>query len=75
MKHDDDLIKVFYGVEASAILLKARLEEIGITALIKNDSASAFLGVLPQEVDLYIQKSDFRDAEPVINDFLKNIEG
>jgi hypothetical protein len=74
MERTDNLIKVFFGVEASALLLKGLLEEAGIPVLLKNDSASAFLGVLPQEFDLYIQEADFGDAEPLINDFIKNCE-
>jgi hypothetical protein len=74
MEREDDLIKVFFGVEATALLLKGMLEEAGISVLIKNDSSSAFLGVLPQEVDLYIQEVDFADAEPIINEFIKNCE-
>lgn len=74
MERGDDLIKVFFGVEATALLLKGLLEEAGISVLIKNDSSSAFLGVMPQEVDLYIQEIDFADAEPVISDFIRNCE-
>jgi hypothetical protein len=74
MESKDNLIKVFFGVEATALLLKGLLEEAGISVLMKNDSASAFLGVLPQEFDLYIQEMDFVDAEPIITDFVRNCE-
>ena len=50
------------GTQASAILLKARLNEIGISALIKNDSPDSFLITAPQVVDLYINKIDFGKA-------------
>ena len=74
MERQDNLIKVFFGVEATALLLKGLLEEAGISVLMKNDSASAFLGVLPQEFDLYIQEVDFTEAEPIIHDFVTNCE-
>ena len=74
MKHEDDIVKVFIGVEATALLLQGILGEAGITSLIKNDSSSAFLGVLPQDMDLYIQKSDLNEAEAIIKDFLKKAE-
>jgi hypothetical protein len=47
------------------------LEETGISALIKNDSSSAFFGASPPVIDLYIQESDLKDAEPVISEFIK----
>jgi Putative prokaryotic signal transducing protein len=65
------MIKVFVGSEASAILLKARLEEAGVKVLIKNDSSSAFLGVAPDVVDLYIEDMDIEVAEPIIREFHK----
>lgn len=72
MKERQNLIKVFSGDEASLILLKTRLEETGISALIKNDSSSSFLGVMPGVIDLYIKESDLDKAGPVITDFVKN---
>jgi hypothetical protein len=74
MKHQDDLVKVYIGVEATALLLKAFLAEAGIESLIKNDAESAFLGVLPQDVDLYVEMADFQEAETLINDYLRNVE-
>ena len=72
MKEKSNLIKVFIGDEASAILLKSRLEKIGISSLIKNDSYSAPLGVAPLSVDLYIQNTDLMKAKPLITEFTKN---
>jgi len=71
MKKTDNLIKVYTGDEASSILLKSRLEENGISALIKNDSSSAFLGVVALSVDLYIQEADLKNAKPMITEFIK----
>ena len=75
MKKTDNLIKVFTGDEASAILLKSRLEETGISALIKNDSSAAFFGAVPSVVDLYIQESDLMKAKPMISEFIKTDKG
>jgi hypothetical protein len=75
MKKSNNLIKVFTGTEASAILLKERLDEIGTSSLIKNDSSSAFFGVAPIVIDLYIQESDLKESEPLIREFIKNSNG
>jgi hypothetical protein len=69
----DNLKKVFVGPEASAILLKARLEETGISALIKNDSLLAYFGTDPAVVDLYIKETDIIKAGPLIAEINKNI--
>lgn len=71
MKRADNLIRVFTGDEASAILLKSRLEETGISALIKNDSSAAFFGAVPSVIDLFIQESDLKKAKPMITEFIK----
>jgi hypothetical protein len=71
MKDSEDLFKVFTGNEASAILLKAKLEEIGVSAMIKDDSINAFLGAAPVMTDLYIRKSDISRAIETINEFIK----
>ena len=68
MKKESELIKVYVGPETSAILLKNRLEEIGISAIIKNDSSEAFFGTAPAVIDLYIQKSDLEQAEQIIKE-------
>lgn len=73
MKKADNLIKVFTGSETLVILLKGRLEEIGISSLIKNDSITAYLeSSPPPSIDLYIIESDFKKAESRINEFIQN---
>jgi hypothetical protein len=74
MNKTNQLIKVFTGPEASAILLKTRLEEIGISSLIKNDSGTAYLGVASVIIELYIQESDFEKAQPIIAEMNENIK-
>jgi hypothetical protein len=71
MKQSNRLIKVFVGTEASAMLLKSRLEEDGIESLIKNDSSLAYMGNVPDVVDLYIAESDLDKVAPVIDEFTK----
>jgi len=76
MKKGNNLIRVFTGTEVSVIYLKERLEEIGISALIKNDFQSGltvgFVSGVPSAVDLYIQESDLKEAEPIIKEFNEN---
>ena len=68
---EKNLVRVFTGPEASAILLKGRLEEIDIFTLTKNDFSGSFLGVVPPSVDLYIKESDLKRALPLIREFTK----
>ena len=72
MKKADNLIKVFTGSETLVILLKGRLEEIGITSLIKNDSITAYLeSSPPPSIDLFIQEIDLKKANAIITEFFK----
>jgi hypothetical protein len=71
MEKSTRLIKVFTGPEASAILLKSRLDVAGIPALIKNDSSMAYFGTSPNIVDLYIEEDSIPEAEPLIRDFIQ----
>ena len=70
MEKGKALIRVYTGTENNAILLKERLEEAGISAIIKNDSEDAFFLIAPQVVDLYIQEEDKQTAEKIIRDFV-----
>ena len=78
MKNGNNLIRVFTGTEVLVYLLKERLEEVEISALIKNDFQSGltvgFVSGVPSAVDLYIQESDLKEAEPIINEFIQNNE-
>lgn len=78
MKNGNDLIRVFTGTEVLVYLLKERLEEVEISALIKDDFQSGltvgFVSGVPSAVDLYIQESDLKEAEPIINEFIQNNE-
>jgi len=78
MKNGNDLIRVFTGTEVLVYLLKERLEEVEISALIKDDFQSGltvgFVSGVPSACDLYIQESDLKEAEPIINEFIQNNE-
>jgi len=59
-------------------LLKERLEEVEISALIKDDFQSGltvgFVSGVPSAIDLYIQESDLKEAEPIVNEFIQDNE-
>ncbi len=75
MKTDNELIRVFTGSEVLVNLLKAELEEVGVGAIVENDYLSGisvgFMGGTPSSVELYIQKSDLKVAEPFISEFIQ----
>jgi hypothetical protein len=71
MKEKDRMIRIYSGNEVTVSLLRGRLEIAGIPASIQNDSGDSFLRGVPAAVDLYIQQSDYKKAEPVINEFIK----
>jgi hypothetical protein len=73
----NELVRVYTGTEVAVILLKGRLEEMGISSIIQNDFKSGveagFVGGVRSGVDLFIQLFDFEKAEPIIREFtLKN---
>ena len=73
MKNEDKLVRVFSGSEVSVILLKAKLEEAGVSAIIQNDFQSGlsagFAGSTPTGVDLYIREGDLKLADPILQEF------
>ena len=71
MKEKSKLIRVYTGSEIYVISLKDRLEKIGISASIQNDSTNSFFRGVPIAIDLYIQEFDYKKAEPIITDFIK----
>ena len=78
MKEKNNLVKIFSGREVSVIILKGKLEEQGISSIIQNDYQSGitagFMGGTTSSIELYIQESDLNNAEPIINEFIKNNE-
>lgn len=76
MKEEDKLIRVFSGSQIAVMLLKGELENIGISVIIQNDFdtglSAGFFGGGPSAIDLFIQEFDRKEAEPIINEFLRN---
>ena len=74
MKERNKLVKVYTGTEMTVTLLKELLEEIKVASTIQNNYKSGvevgFVGGVQSSVDLLIQQSDFKTAEPVIRDFI-----
>ncbi|MCD4772450.1 MAG: DUF2007 domain-containing protein [Bacteroidales bacterium] len=72
----NEIIKIYTGTEVSVLYLKGMLEEIGVSAMIKDDFQSSisagFVEGTPSAIDLFIQKSELKKAEPIINDFIQN---
>jgi hypothetical protein len=64
----EELIKAYSGPEHMALLLKEKLDEAGISSLVKNDSLDAYMGFSPRVVDLYISDNDLEKAGPLINE-------
>jgi hypothetical protein len=75
MKEKSKLIRVYTGAEILVYVLKSKLEENGIPATIRNDSNDSFLGTVPGVIDLYIQQSDYKKSESIINEFLHTNKG
>lgn len=70
------LMKIFSGSEILALALQKKIEEIGVTTVVKNNIQSARLsgfGDLGQAVELFIQETDFSKANPVIEEFRLSI--
>ena len=76
--NNDKLVKVFSGTDVSIGFLKKHLEENGIASLTKNSFQSGniagFMGGTPSSIDLFIQEKDLKKAEPIIEDFKKDIQ-
>ena len=67
---DGELISVYSGNEASVLLLKGKLEMIGVSSVIKKDSTAGTWGIVAENIDLFIEPSDLTEAQPVINQFM-----
>jgi hypothetical protein len=72
MEENSNLVSVFMGTEPSVILLKGKLEMSGISSEIRKDSTAGYWGVVPDNIELFIEKKDLKEAEPVIEDFIKS---
>ncbi len=70
-----NLVRVFSGSPLTVNLLREELENMGIESIIKDEFGSAvvagFAGGVPSVVDLYIQESDMKESEPLIQEFIR----
>lgn len=70
------LKKIFSGSEILANNLKAKLEEIAIVPVVRNNMQSARLagfGNIGTAVELFIEEFEMEKAEPIIEDFKMNL--
>lgn len=70
MKGHENLVPVYSGTEASVLLLKGRLDRMGIASEIRKESTSGTWGIVPDNVELCIEKSLQHEADNVIREFL-----
>lgn len=68
----NDLISIYTGTEASALLLKAKLERAGISSIIRKASNAGTWGVVPDNIDLLVESKEQKEAVPVLNEFLRS---
>jgi hypothetical protein len=75
MDDSSEIVKVYTGTEITIALLKSELEKAGIVPLLKDDFASGvasgFFGGAPSAIDLYVQESDLKRAEPILRAFME----
>lgn len=72
------MVKIYTGPSMVAKSLVARLNEVGIQPVIRNDHASATLGGfamgVPDQLILSIRKDQLEQAQPIIDSFLSELE-
>ncbi|HEX2969836.1 MAG TPA: hypothetical protein VHO46_12120 [Bacteroidales bacterium] len=68
---EQQLISVFTGTETSVLLLKGKLDMQGIAAEIRKESNAGTWGVVPDNVELFIEPSSLDEAEPIIEEFIR----
>jgi len=71
MKKNQELVSIYSGTEASVHLLKTRLDRMGISAEIRKDSNAGTWGIVPDNIELYIEPSNQKEAESIINEFIQ----
>jgi hypothetical protein len=75
MNMESSLVKIFTGTEVNVIMLKGLLEEIGVSAMTRNEFQSSIIAGygtgVPSAVDLFIQESDQQKAVSIIKEFIE----
>ncbi|HEU0137780.1 MAG TPA: DUF2007 domain-containing protein [Flavobacterium sp.] len=70
------LIKIFSGSEILAQALKIKIEEAGVSTVVKNNIQSARLGGFGNTdlaVEIFVQESDYGKISGIIDDFRMSI--
>ncbi len=70
------LIKIFSGSEILANALRMKIEEAGVSTVVKNNIQSARMagfGTFNQAVEIFIQETDFGKVSKIIDDFRMSI--
>lgn len=70
------LMKIFSGSEILALALQTKIEEVGVSTIVKNNIQSANIagfGGSGQAVEVFIQEVDFGKANEVIEEFRMSI--
>ncbi len=77
MESKEHAVKVFSGTEKEARDLRSKLEKNSIPSQIRdemeNKEPEGLRGVPPANVNLFVNNSDIRKADPLIKDFLTGI--
>lgn len=73
MDKNNELILIYSGTEITVKLLQVELEQDGIPSMIKNvfksGLSAGFVNISQPSVDLFINASDLKKAEPIIKTF------
>lgn len=71
-----EFVSIYSGTEASVLLLKGKLDRIGIASQIRKDSNAGTWGIVPDNVELCIEPSLQKEAEQIIDEFRnkRNVE-
>ncbi|PWD98485.1 hypothetical protein [Marinilabilia rubra] len=77
MESNEHSVKVFSGTEQEAKNLRKKLEEHSIPSKIRDEiedkEPEGLRGTPPANVNLFVNGSDIRKADPLIKDFLNEI--
>ena len=77
MEPKENTVKVFSGTEKEAKDLRSKLEQHSIPSKIKDEikdqEPEGLRGMPPANVNLFVNNSDIRKADPLIKDFLRGI--
>lgn len=77
MESKEHSVKVFSGTEQEAKNLRKKLEEHSIPSKIRDElhdkEPEGMRGTPPANVNLFVNNSDIRKADPLIKDFLTGL--